>query len=79
LIVFQLGEIVCVWQFAETRYYCVLGSQTDLEYPSTIAEKDRLLDSRERVQSDAGGVVPMLSVMYLQMQLLQNVQESLKV
>ena len=58
---------------------CVSGAQSDLEYGSTTAEKERLQEARERVQSDAGAIVPVLSVMYLQLQLLQNVQESLKV
>ena len=55
------------------------GSQCDLEYPSTMEEKDRIQAARERVQADSDALLPVLSVMYSQLQLLQSVQECLEV
>ena len=52
------------------------GSQSDLEYPSTTIVSQA---AREHVQADSDTVLPMLSVMYSQPQLLQNVQECLEV
>ena len=51
------------------------GSQGDLEYPSTTKEKTRLQEEREKIQADSESLLPILNILYLQLQLLQNIQD----
>lgn len=53
--------------------------QGDLEYASTVEEKTRLQTVREKVQRDSECLSPLLNVLYLQLQLLLNIQEGNKV
>ena len=55
------------------------GSQGDLEYTRTTKERERLQKAREKVQSDSESLLPVLNVLYLQLQLLENIQEGTKV
>ena len=55
------------------------GSQGDLEYARTTEERERLQKAREKVQSDSESLQPVLNVLYLQLQLLETIQESTKV
>lgn len=53
--------------------------QGDLEYAGTVEEKARLQAAREKVQSDSESLSPLLNILYLQLQLLQHIQEGNKV
>lgn len=50
-----------------------------LEYGETVAEKARLLKAREEVLAESERLQPVLNIMYLQLQLLENIQDSNKV
>ncbi len=63
----------------ETSLEFAAGLLGEIEYAGTSEERARLQGCRERIQGDAEGLLPVLNVLYLQLQLLQNIQDSSKV
>ena len=55
------------------------SSDEPLEYPSTLEEKHRLQDERERLLNLSDMLEPLLRVFYQQLQLLGKIQEGSKV
>lgn len=55
------------------------SSKEALEYPTTLAEKQRLQEERERLLGLSDTLEPVLRVCYQQLQILGKVQEGSKV
>ena len=55
------------------------GPHGGLEYGETLEEKTRLLKDREEVLAESERLQPVLNILYLQLQLLENIQDSNKV
>ena len=55
------------------------SSDEALEYTTTLAEKQRLQEERERLLNLSDTLEPILRVFYHQLQLLGNIQEGAKV
>ncbi len=50
-------------------------SASSLELPATILEKQRLQESRLKLQTTSDALQPIINVFYLQLQLLQSMQD----
>ena len=55
------------------------SSKESLEFPATLAEKQRLQEERERLLNLSDALEPVLRVYYQQLQILAKVQEGSKV
>ena len=53
----------------------VAPSASSIELPATRLKKQSLLESREKFQTTSDALQPIVNVFYLQLQLLQNIQE----
>lgn len=75
----QIDEKLLERQIQQETSTAFSGSQSDLEYSSTATEKNRLQEARERLQTRSDALLPVLNIVYLQLQLLQHIQGSKKV
>ena len=75
----QIEEKVLERQIQQETSATFSGSQSDLEFENTTKEKNRLQKAREKIQSDSDSLLPVLNILYLQLQFLQNIQDGTKV
>ncbi len=54
-------------------------SASSLELPTTVQEKEKLQETRLKLQTTSDALQPIINVFYLQLQLLQSIQDGEKI